>query len=936
MLPRPPETFLGRDSEVRRLLSFHPRRRLVFLKGMAGIGKTSLALSFLKHLREQQPDLRIACVRCLEGWGFDDLAAEYDGGEAEGGRVVPLALQDRMLAFVQRLNQGQQLLFLDDVHVLPEAELAMLLGVLQTYLDSHVLMTSRRELPLSAVDAVDICQEKLGGLAETDARQLLQSLIELHGDTPELPGDELERLTRDVAGHPFMLRLLASLVVTRSLDLTAFSHATAAELRQWLLGSVMGEVGPDERTVLQVIASARTSVPSDVLAAVAGVASLTTTLTSLERKFLVERESRDRVRIHQVLAEHVRSETDAARQRDLHASLAHQLRQAGLLDQAFHHAMEAGHSEDAASILATIAGSLCSRGLYLSFLEDVKRLETAGAAIPPQIRLMQANALSVTGRGAEGLDILRNLAATSDDRAVVADALTGTGGTHINSGQYLPALACYQEALALCDGDAPEPALYKCLNYLGLIHGYRGEMRVAFEHLRRSEALARREGNEAARAHTVRIQATIHALAEEYDEALRLAREAIDIAVAIDSVRIACFARYAAALAYIGMGDTHAAREVLMIKLADGQRNGDLHVQAYAHLELAQVAWEEGALEEAASGFAKTIRTFQEQGDGLGVAMTEVRLARLRLDQGRLDEVPLLCKRTAHAARERGNPRLEAEAVLVGAEHALEAGALDRALSLADEARRILTALELPVLMCEAVLCITEAHARRLEWTEARASLTSALPPRERGPSLTHRANLLNGLLPAAGKSRSRKTTASGSTEFQGTQARRVHRFEQRVVSLTGTRYRVRLADTERVVSESEATALRQRVDDFDLFLDEPERVLRTREKGDVPVFRKRIISRLLMCLVRAGERGLTSEELVPQVWGFAYEGDASALEVRKAMSRLRDLLETDRARPRVVLHQEGLGGGPGRYRFALPANSCAILLMEDEGAGSP
>lgn len=935
MLPRPPETFLGREGEIRRLLSFHPRRHLIFLKGLAGIGKTSLALAFLKALREQQPDLHITCVRCLEGWGFDDVAAEYDGAEAEGARVVPLALQDRMLAFVQRINQGKQLLFIDDVHVLPESELATLLRVLQSYLDAHVLMTSRRELPLPAVEAVDICQEKVGGLGQSDAQHLVQSLLELHGDTPDVPDAVIVRLILDAAGHPFMLRMLASLVVTRSLDPAAFSRGTAAELRQWLLGSVMGEMEPAERTVLQVIASARTSLPGDVLDAVAGASSLAETLASLERKFLVERESRDRVRIHQVLAEHVRSEMDGGRQRALHASLARHLRDAGHAEPAFHHAMEAGLVDDAAAILSTTAGSLCSRGLYISFLDDVKRLEAAGANVPPQVRLMQANALSVTGRGGEGLAILRELSAASDDSAVVAEALTGTGGTHINTGQYLPALACYQEALALCKGDPPEPALFKCLNYLGLIHGYRGEMRVAFEHLRRSEALARQQGLEAARAHTVRIQATIHALAGEHDEALALAREAIDIALALDSVRVASFARYAAALALIGLGNTTGAREMLIIMLTDGQRAGDIHVQAYAHLELAQVAWEEGDLEEASRGFATAIRKFQEQGDGLGVALTEVRLARLRLDQGLLDEVPPLCKRTARAARERGNPRLEAEALLALAEHALETGALAEAHQHAEEARAMVSSLDLPLLSCEAALCIAEAHARHLAWSEARNSLSSAVPPRGRGLSVTHRTNLLLGLIPAEGRTRARRVTTAGGAEFSGTEARRVHRFERRVASTTDRHYRVVTEVGETMAGDEQVAPWRRKAHSLALFLDEPERTLRLAEKGDIPIFRKRILSRLLVSLIRAGDRGLTSEELVPLVWGFPYQDDSSALEVRKAVSRLRELLETDRARPRLVLHQEGLGGGPGRYRFVMPTDSCAILEMNAEGAGT-
>lgn len=936
MLPRPPETFLGRESELRRLLSSHPRRRLVFLKGLAGIGKTALALSFMQRLRETHPDLAISCVRCLEGQTFDDVAAEVDSTDASadaGSRVVPSALRDRMLGFVQRLNEGRRLLFLDDVHVLPEHELAMLLRLLQSYLEAHVLMTSRREPPLPAVETIDILQEKLGGLSDHDADDLVSNLLALHGRSADHTEGRLEQLVRDAAGHPFLLRLLASLAVTRSLDVASFKSGSSAALRQWLLGSVLGEVDENERALLETIATARVPLPAGVLGVVTEHADVRKTVEALERKFLVERESHDQVRIHQVLAEHVRGEMDADRQRDLHAALTHALRDAGLPEQAFHHAVEAGRLDDAAALLTGLAGRLCSRGQYVTFLDEVKRLASAGAAIPPTVRLMQANALSVTGRGADGLAILRDLQRTIDDADVIADALTTAGGTHLNSGQYLPAIECYREALTLCDGDEPRPALFKCLNYLGLIHGYRGEMRVAFEHLRRSEALARRHDLPAARAHTVRIQATLHALIGAFEEARIESQEALSLALSLDAVRVVSFARYAAALAHIGLHNNAEARDELMIMLAHGQQHADLHVQAYAHLEIAQVSCEEGDFETASSGFLTAIRKFQEQGDGLGVAMAEVRLARLRLDQGRLDEVVGLAARAADAARERGNPRLETEARLVMAEHALESGALARAHEEAEAALRLLDPLDLPFLTDEATVCLAEAQARNLRWTQVRETLAPLGQRQSRTLAATRQAQALEALIPGGVKGRA--ATRSDTPPLRAADARRLQRFERRLASATARQYRVITSEGDRVVTEPEAIALRGQADSFDFFLDAPERALKINGKGDVPVFRKRVISRLLVVLVAAGERGLSTEELVPRVWGYPYEDAASALEVRKAVSRLRELIEADRAKPRIILHHDGVAGGPGRYRFNAPPSTCAILETADNASAA-
>jgi len=921
MLPRPPDTFLGRDAELQRLLSHYPGRRIVLLKGMAGIGKTALALRFLQQLRLGRPDLGVTCVRCFEGSTLDDVMAEVAAGrespEADT-RPMPPRLQDRVLAFLHVLNTGGGLLFLDDIHLLPEPELALFVRLLQEYLDAHVLMTSRRELPLPAVETVDVYQERLGGLTASDAALLIGSLIALHGNAPELVPEALERVCREAAGHPFLLRLLASLVVTRSLDATAFTGG-AVESRRWLIERVLGEVEAGERAALEVMAAARAALPSEVLAAVTGDLHAARTLSALEGKFLVEREVGGSARIHQVLADHVLAEMEPERRRQVHGALADHLQDQP--QHAFHHAMEARLTERAAAILSAAAGRLCSRGLCLPFLEDVRRLEAAGAHIPAPVRLMQANALSVTGRGPEGLSLLRALSLEAEEPSFVADALTSMGGAHLNTGHYLSALACYQEALPLC-GERPGPALFKCLNYMALIRGYRGEMRVARDLLRRSLSLAQ-GGQEAARLHALRIQATLLSLEDRFDEALAVGNRALEQALASGLARLAAFARYAVALARIGRGENAAAREMLTAMCLDGERMGDIHVQAYAHLGLGQVAWEEGALDEAARSLQAAARSFDAQGDGLGAAMADVRLGMVRLEQERIDESPNLCEHAAQAAREGGNPRLEAEALLALSEHGLLRGDLQVALDRAKAAAAVLADLDLPLLSCEALLLQAEAHAHRLRWNDVDDCLSRLRLPPDEGWSLGLRARALRSLRGG------RRKPAEDRTP-RGVQGRRLERFYERLSKRGGRRYRVVTEGGAHLATEDEAASLRRDAERYAFFLDASERVLRVEGKGVLPVFRRRVISRLLIALLNAGERGRSAEELVPEVWGVPYDGENSALEVRKAVSRLRDLIEADRAHPLLVRHYEGVAGAAGRYGIRLPVSACAILEVEE------
>ena len=897
MLPRPPETFLGRDDELERLLAFHPRRHLIFVKGLAGIGKTALALRFAQQVRGAAPGRPVFFVRCLEGGSFEDVAAAVetadDAGEtgAAASAVDPKA---RMLSLVGRLNDRDALLIVDDVHLLPDAELADFVRLVQDYLEAHVLMTSRRELPLPSVEAVDVCQLKLDALDARASTQLVGDLLALHGGSPLLDEKTVSQLVSEVGGHPFMLRMLASLVVTRSLDAKGLARDTTAELRPWLLGTVLGELDSCERAVLEAVATARAAIRVDVVSAVVGDPLTGAALASLEQRFLVERESRAHVRLHPILAEHVRGEMTDAQRRDLHGRLSLRLRDAGEATLAFHHAVEARMPEAAAELLADTAGARCSRGQYLSLLDDVERLEGLGAAVPPRVDIMRANALSITGRAGEGLALLRRICESSSDPQLLTDALTSTGGAHINTGHYITALHCYREALALCDDDPPTANLFKCLHYLGLIHGYRGEMSEAFAFLDRSLQLSARPGHEAARPHGMRIKATLLALVERHDEALALARETVALADAAGAVRVASYARYALALAHLGRGETGAAREALEAMRRDGETRGDVHVQAHAYLELGQAALEEGAADDAQQALFVALGWFRAQGDGLGAATTEVRLGTVKLALGRIDDAHEHFETAALAASERGNPRLEAEALLGLAETALERSALDRARDHATRALALLAHLELPSLSEEARRLLDEAEAK----------------PVEQRPS-------------------------SARLSMRGERARRDARRETRRHRAGQRRLRAITDQGAHDLTESEAATLRAQAEAFSFYLDEPERMLRIRGKGDLPVFRKRVVSRLLLALVNAGRFGLTVEELSPLVWGYPSEGESTALEVRKSVSRLRDLVEEDRANPRVVRHIEGVAGGPGRYAVHLPEGACVILHRDATSTSS-
>jgi predicted ATPase len=102
-VPPPPATFVGRDAELVRLhallgTAIGGERRLVFVTGEAGIGKTTLVEAFLTQIGEVD-GLRIGRGQCVEQYGAGEAylpvleALGRMGREAQGGSLVPILKQ---------------------------------------------------------------------------------------------------------------------------------------------------------------------------------------------------------------------------------------------------------------------------------------------------------------------------------------------------------------------------------------------------------------------------------------------------------------------------------------------------------------------------------------------------------------------------------------------------------------------------------------------------------------------------------------------------------------------------------------------------------------------------------------------------------------------------------------------------------------------------
>jgi tetratricopeptide (TPR) repeat protein/transcriptional regulator with XRE-family HTH domain len=660
-LPRDTVSFTGRGRELARLqealtptavggvvLGIHA------IDGMAGIGKTALAVHAAHRLAQSFPDGQFflplhAHTPGQRPVGPADALASLLLTAGVAAQQIPPGLEARAARWRDHIAGKKILLLLDDA-----AGHEQIRPLLPGTAGSLVLITSRRRL--TALE--DAAQISLDTLSPGDAAALLARLAA----RPELrPGDAaVAEITRLCGYLPLAIGMLASQLRNHPVRTGAGLAAELAAARDRLalmhaenvsVGAAFGLSYTDLTAGPQRLFRRLGLVPGPSIDAYAAAALDGTSLATARRRLdelydqhLLAEPAPGRYQLHDLLREHARTlaTTDGPAESDEAAGR--------LLDYYLHTALAAGrhftpwpsaYRRPLPSRPPAEAPALSTLGQAAPWLEAERaNLHTAAdyaasrAYLPHAFAIPAAISGFLTARGHwdQSTALYRTALAAArraGDRLGEADTLAELGILQRETGGYPAASASLAEAFALYGEAGDLPGQANVLNQLGFLHVLTGNYQDAVASQQRALALARRAGDRLAEAAALNHLGLMQHLTGDYAAAAASAQQALALFRDLGNLFGQAYALNDLGVMQQETGDHPAAAASQRQALALFRDLGNLIGQAHALNDLGLVQQETGDYPAAAASHQQALALFAELGNRLGQAEALNRLGEL-------------------------------------------------------------------------------------------------------------------------------------------------------------------------------------------------------------------------------------------------------------------------------------------------------------------
>jgi DNA-binding SARP family transcriptional activator/Flp pilus assembly protein TadD len=623
-LPAPPQMFTGRATELAGLQETHNASTVVItaIDGMAGAGKTALAVQAAHHMVDRYPDGQLF----IDLHGYTEGVAPVEPSEAldrmlralaVAGERIPAGLDERAGLYRSRLAGQRMVIVLDNA-----ATDAQVTPLLPGAPGCMVLVTSRRRLvgldpthilsldTLPAADAVALFRRSVG-----DSRlagqppQLLAELAELCARLPLAiriaaarlrfhPTWNLDHLVRRLRVQQDRLLELATgqRSVTAALDLS-YQDLTAGLQRAYRRLGLSPAADIDAYAAAALLDTTRQE---------AGQA-----LEQLLDAHLLQEAVPGRYRFHDLTRAHAahtasRDETQESGRKTLDRLLDYYRHAAAV-------AMDAAYP-----------------------YERERRPQVPPASTPTPEPLDPGQAVGWLDSELANLLAAASYAAEHDRPAHLHHLSTILHRHLRNRGYCHDAVTLHHQALQLARATGDQAAQIAALIGLGHIHRLQSRSEQATDHFRQALQLARASGHQAAEPDALIGLGHMHMLHGRYQQAIDHYQQALRVARGTDQSPSAQLG------AQVGLGivhrrqgrheqATHHYRQALQLARTTGNRPGEMD----ALIGLGHIQRRQGRYQQAVDHYQQALQVARTTGNRNGEMQALTGLGQIRRIQGR-------------------------------------------------------------------------------------------------------------------------------------------------------------------------------------------------------------------------------------------------------------------------------------------------------------
>ncbi|MFQ6107892.1 MAG: AAA family ATPase, partial [Thermoplasmata archaeon] len=476
------QRFFGRRKELRRIRDFlgSDEQKILAVKGIAGIGKTTLAAKILKERRGKTNvfyyqlkkwttlrGLLLSLSRLLSDLGRNDLRFYLESNKEIQVDEVGLVLEESLRGFDGLIVLDDCQHASGDVHDFLECSLDFLgaSGGFKMIVLGRTIppFYGRRDVSVRG----EVAEMELTGLSPKACQEFLSSR--------KFSREAARRIARKTDGHPLFLELVNS-----------SSEVVTGDIKEFLKQEISSKLSMKERTVMYIASVFRFPVSASAFFADEKLDH--ETIDSLVSQSLLSEDTQGRFVVHDTLREFFYDRLPASKRRLYHLNAAEYY--SNFSDpmsvlEAQHHFVRSGDRERAAELAVLHGESLIREGYSEDLLHVLNEMEDPETWAPfaGEVYLLKGRILDLLGRWDDSIDNLnkaQDALTREGDRNLELEAASRIGDILRRQGNEEEALWIFKDVMEKIPKITEPSVVTRTYVGLSLTYGHQGDFERAY------------------------------------------------------------------------------------------------------------------------------------------------------------------------------------------------------------------------------------------------------------------------------------------------------------------------------------------------------------------------------------------------------------------------------------------------------------------------